>query len=150
MLPIKAVRLQLGELIAADATTLAPPALANIVRLVMAAFAAEENLVVADLTFATFDGSTALAAGLGTQQVGIDPVTLEQIVTIKEPAGGWRFEVTGATNLPQTIFGYALLTDGSAALLAVNQFLEPITLSAIGEEINLGTLKFTIVPQPMA
>lgn len=56
MLPMIAVRLQLGVLLAADPTTLAPAVDANKVALISAAFAATENLVVADLTLAAGHG----------------------------------------------------------------------------------------------
>jgi hypothetical protein len=150
MLPMKAVRLQLGELLAADATTLAPPALNNKIALVKAAFAVSEDLNAAALTLADFDGSTELSAGLGTQQVGNDPATGEQIITIKEPVGGWRFETTGVTNLPQTIYGFALLDSTLATLIGAALLPAPIALTEIGQEINLGVVQMRFVTQPLA
>lgn len=150
MLPTKAVRKQLGELLAADTGTLAPATLANKVALVMAAFTPEENMVPADLVLATFDGSTALNAGTGTQPCGVDPATGQQIVTIKEPAGGWRWETSGVTHLPQTIYGYALLNNDSSALLGIAVLPAPLTLQEIGQEIQIGNVTMTIVDAPMS
>jgi len=148
VLPMKAVRLKFGSLLAADATTLAPAMDANEVSLISENVALTENLVTADLTFATFTGSDALEAGTGEQQVGIDPQTLQQIITIKEPAGGWRWITTDAVNLPQTIYGYALTKTALGELLGVALFNTPITLTEAGQQINLGTAEITIVPQP--
>jgi len=149
MTPIKAIRESLGALLAADTAWLATVT-ANKISLVMAAFTPSEDLVFADLTLATFDGSTALSAGTGEQQVGNDPLTNEQLVTIKEPAGGWRWETSGVTNLPQTIYGFALSDNTLATLLATALLDTPITLTEAGQEINLGTVRFTVVLEPLA
>lgn len=149
MVPMVDLRLSLGSTLAADAGTLAPPTDANKVALIMEAFTPGENLVVADLTLATFATSTPLLAGTGTQQEGIDPQTGAQIITIKPPAGGWYWETTAGTNLPQTIYGYALLTNDLSTLLAVAALPTPINLTETNQEINLPPLTLTFVQQPM-
>lgn len=149
MLPTKAVRLQLGELLAADATTLAPAMDANQIALVKSAFVPDENALIADFTLADFDGSTPIAGATGTQQVGNDPATGDQIITIKEPAGGWRWESTGVTNLPQTIYGAILMDDGGTTLLGMMLLDTPLTIAEAGQEINLGSVKMTMVLQPI-
>ena len=150
LLPMKAVRLQLGELLAADTTTLAPAADANKIALIKANFTPQENLIVADLTLADFDGSTPLEGATGTQQAGIAPLSGQQVVTIIEPVGGWRWETTGVTNLPQTIYGYALLNDAGTVLLGVAKLPTAIPLTAAGQEINLGAVSLTLLLQPMS
>jgi len=110
----------------------------------------EETLVAADIDLATFDGSTPIDGALGTQQCGVDPATQDQIVTIKEPLGGWRFETTRVTNLPQTIFGMALLSNDLATLLGYERFDVPITLTASGQVINPGVVNMRMVAQPMS
>lgn len=150
MLPVKSVRLQLGELLAADATTLAPATNANKVALIASPFTPSENLVIGDLTLATFTGSTPLAGATGTQQVGVSPSTGDQIITIKDPAGGYRWECTATPTAPETIYGFALMDNAGAVLLAVEAFDTPITISASGEEINLGTVKMTMVADPLS
>lgn len=147
---MKALRLQVGELLGADDTTLAPAANANEIGLLMADFADDDTLVVGDLTFATFDGYDEISAGVGAQFVGLDPLTQEQIITIKPPVGGWRWEATGATGLPMTIYGCALCTKDKAALLAVYRFPEPITLTETGSEVSLGPLGFRVVLEPLS
>lgn len=150
MLPMKPVRLRLGTLLAADATTLAPAADNNTVLLIMSDFTPNEDLVPADLTPATFDGSAGLLAELGAQQVGLDPTTGDQIVTIEEPVGGWRWITTGLTNLPQTIFGYGLYNEALDTLLGVTKLDTPITLQGVGEEINLGAIQLRFVLEPIS
>lgn len=150
MLPVKSVRLQLGELLAADDTTLAPATDANKVALIASPFTPSENLVIGDLTLATFTGSTPLAGATGTQQVGVNPATGDQIITIKDPAGGYRWECSATPTAPETIYGFALMDNAGAVLLAVEAFDTPITISASGEEINLGTVKMTMVADPLS
>lgn len=149
MLPMRALRLALGELLAADVATLAP-VVGNKIALIAANFDPGEDLVVGDLTLATFDGSTPLVLGSGVQPVGIDPATEDQRITMKDPAGGLRWEVTGTTDLPQNIFGFAMLDTTLADLLAVEAFDLPITLTEVGQEIVIGTARFTLVAQPMS
>jgi hypothetical protein len=149
MLATKPVRLQIGELLAADPTTLAPVANANKVVLIKSAFTPNELLTPADLTPADFDGSTAKLAAVGTQQAGLDPATGDQVITIVEPVGSWRWETTGTTNLPQTIYGYGLYDNTLATLLGIALLPAPLTLQIVGQQINLGTVAMTVVAQPL-
>jgi hypothetical protein len=149
MLPMKSLRLSLGTALA-TAAPLKQATNANVIRLIAAPFTPSEDLVVGDLTFATFTGSTGLDAELGDQDSGVDPLSGEQRVTIVEPVGGWRWETADAVNLPETIYGFALLTNASAALLAVQAFPSPIALTEAGQEINIGKADLTIVLSPMS
>ena len=149
MLPMIALRKALGELLAADVPTLAP-ATANKIILIKDNFALEETLVAGDLTEADFDGYAAIAGATGAQQCGIDPNTGDQIVTIKPPAGGYRWETTGITHLPETIYGFALVDTTKATLLAATLFDTPITLTESGQEITLPSVDMTIVAQPIS
>jgi hypothetical protein len=149
MLPMKAIRLELGTLLAADVATLAPVA-ANKIALIMAPFSLNENLAITDLTLATFATSTPIAGAAGAQAVGVDPATLDQVITIKVPAGGYRWVVTALTNLPQTIYGWALIDTAGATLIAVGQFPTPYLLQDVGQEIDLGNVTIQFVQQPMS
>jgi len=150
MLPMQTVRLQLGELLAADPTTLAPAANANEIALVSAAFTPSENMVIGDLTLASFVGSTPIVGATGAQQAGIDPVTSEQVITILAPAGGWRWECTTAPGTPQTVYGFALTTHLGAVLLAVALLPTPVVISAVGDFVDLGAITMRIVLQPIS
>jgi len=150
MLPVKALRLSLGETLAADPATLAPVALGNKIALVANAFTEDENLDIPDFTLATFTGSAPKVLGTGTQPVGLDPATGEQIITMLEPAGGLRWECTATPATPENIFGFILMDNAGAVLLAMHAFPTPITISEAGQEINLGAATLILVLQPMS
>lgn len=136
MIPTLAIRNAAMDLLAADAATMAPPANANKMALVKAAITPSEDLEFADLTLADFDGSTPISAGLGTQPTALDPSTTDSVMDVKVPAGGFRWETTGVTNLPQTIFGYVLLDNGLTTLLAAAAFDTPVVLTAVGQRVE--------------
>lgn len=138
MIPTRAIREKAMQLLAADTATLAPAVNANKMALVMAAFAPSEETVIGDLTLATFDGSTPKDCGVGTQPEGLDPTTGDSVVTLLAPAGGWRWETTGVTNLPQTIFGFALFDNALAVYLGSALLPAPITLTAANQVVSLG------------
>lgn len=150
MLPTRTVRQRIGTLLAADASSLAPATDANKIALVQNDFTPNQDLVAANLDLADFDGSTPIAGATGAQQTGLDPVTGQQIITIKDPAGGYRWITTGVTNLPQTIYGFALLSNDLSTLIAMEKLTEPVTLTASGQVINLGSANMTIVSQPVS
>jgi hypothetical protein len=139
-----ALREKLMQLLAADTATLAQAADNNLVALIMAPFTPAEGLAIGDLTFADFDGSTPIEVELGTQPEGIAPGTTDSIITISPPAGGWRWETTGLTNLPQTIYGFALVNNGSTVLFGSQAFSTPIDLNAINQVIQLDSVTFTL------
>lgn len=150
LLPMQAVRLQLGALLAADTTTLAPAVSANKIALINAAFTPTENMTIGSLSFATFTGSSPKVGAAGTQGVGIDPATGEQLITILAPAGGWRFVCTVAPATPETIFGFALTDNAGAVLLGVELLPNPITIAVVNDEIDLGAVAMTFVLQPLS
>jgi len=150
MLPVLAVRLEVGTLLADDGGLIAPPTNANEMALIAAPFTPDENLVIGDLTLATFTGSTPISCVAGTQESGIDPITGQQVVTIKPPAGGFRWACTAGTGLPQTIYGFALLSHSGAALVAMQAFDTPITITDVGDQIDIGKATITIVLSPLS
>lgn len=145
-----ALRQAMAILLAADTATLAQAANENIIALVKAAFNPSEDTIAADLTLADFDGSTPLDCALGTQPSGLDPNTNDVIISLEPAAGTFRFETTGVTNLPQTIYGFALLNAAGTTLWACEAFDDPITLTAVNqvielEEVNLRQLANTLI-----
>lgn len=150
MLPQKPVRLQLGALLAADPTTLAPVGTANVIALIMAPFALSETTPLASLTFATFTGSTPIAGETGAQLVATDPITFNQIITLKAPIGGFRFVTGDLVNLPQTIYGFALLDNAMANLFALAAFNPPIPLVSAGQQISVDDVTLTLVQLPIS
>lgn len=150
MLPMKSLRLALGTLLAAQASTLAPVADANVMALVKAPFNLDENLLPGDLILADFTGSDPIEGATGAQTTGIDPVTLAQVIEIKPPLGGYRWETTNTDNLPQTIYGYALFNNDLSALLAVALLPDPITLQDTDQFIDVDSATLTFVQQPIS
>lgn len=146
---MKAIRLALGDLLAADPATLAPATDANKIALIAAPFAATEDLVIGDLTFATFTGSAPKAGATGDQQSGIDPPTGDQVITILAPAGGYRFECTVAPGAPETIYGWALTDNAGTTLLAVGTLTSPVAIAAVSDFIDLGAVTMTFVLAPL-
>jgi len=139
MVPIAALRLAALELLGADSATLNPGVGDEVeIMLVQNDFAPAESIILADVTLANFDGSTAISAGAGAQPVLADPGTNDAIMDIKMPAGGYRWETTGMTHLPQTIYGYVLLDSAHTVVYAAQRFVSPITLTAINQRIDIG------------
>jgi hypothetical protein len=147
---MKDLRESIAEAFAADTNFLAVAINGNKVHLLDADFLEDENLVLANVSLASFTGSTGLVATAGVQQAGVDPTTREQLVTLVEPAGGWRWENTADEVNPISIYGYALLDNAEAVLLAVKRFALPINIQFIGDEINIGAATFRFVLQPAA
>ena len=149
MLPVKDMRLALGDLLAASVPWLAPVA-ANKIALIAAPFVMDENTVIGDLTLATFTGSTPKAGAAGAQQVGVDPATGDQVITNLAPAGGWRWECTVAPATEETIYGYALLDNAAAVLLGIQSLSTPIAIADVGDFVDLGAVEIRFVLQPMS
>lgn len=151
MLPMEPVRLQLGVLLAADPTTLAPVALANKVALVVNNFTSGENLVPGDLTLGSTNGLGPIDCAVGAQEIAIDAVSGDQQVTlIPGAAPGFRWVTSGGFAGPITIYGYALLDNAGATLLGVQKLATPITVQAAGFSIDLDPITFTFVTQPVS
>lgn len=149
MLPVLDLRIALGTLLAADVATLAPVA-ANKIALISASFVPSENLLIGGVTLASFTGSAPKAGVAGTQGVGFDPVTREQIITILAPVGGWRFVCTAAPVSPETIWGYGLTDNAGAVLIGTALLPTPLTITNVGDEVLLGDIVIRIVSQPMS
>lgn len=150
MLPMKNVRLQLGTLLAADATTLAPATNANKIALVTAPFALSENLTAGALTLGTSNGLTPIAGVTGAQSVGLDPLTQQQIIQILSPAGGWKWLTSGSFSGAITVYGYALLDTTLANLIAAALLPTPINVDAAGYIIDIDPVEMVFVLQPVS
>jgi hypothetical protein len=143
MIPTRMIRNETMALLAADAATLAPAALANGVKLSKTNFAPSENSAVADFTEADFLGYAPIAVGLGAQIEGLDPTTLDSLIFIKGPAGGFKWISTGPWITNQTVYGYYLVDSTGLILFGCGLFPTPILLTAAGQiiEINEPSLR---------
>lgn len=129
------------SLLAADTAGLAN-ATANKVSLVVSSFVPSQTLDLDALTLASFTGSTALAAGTGTQQVFLDPVTNQWQIQIKEPAGGWNWICSVTPDPVQTVYGWVLTNGAIDTLLASGVLTSPIPISVAGQGLSLPYLRF--------
>lgn len=151
MLPMVAVRLQLGALLAADATTLAPASDANMIALIIAPFSLSENLVVGDLTLATANGLAPIAGATGAQEVALDPTTNQQLITLKPGASsGWRWVTSGGLSVPITVYGIALTDNAGTTLLGAGLLPAPVTVAADGYQIDVDPVQMTLVLNPIS
>ena len=148
--PTNTILADLPALLAADTTTLAPATLACKLMLSQQTFTPNPALVVGDLLEATFDGYAALTGAVGTQLSGQDPTSGNYFTEMKIPVGGWRFATTGVTHLPQTIFGFALVDNAKAVIYGSALFPQPITLNAIGQVIEVDSLRFVFNPNAIS
>jgi hypothetical protein len=145
MTPTQLILQAIVDLLAADPTTLAPPANANHVHLAMAPFTPSPNVVIGSFTEATFTGYTPKNVGVGAQQDFYDPVTGLKTIQLLEPAGGWHWQTTGTTNLPQTIYGYYVTDNTDAVVLGCALLDSPVLLTDAGQSVDVGYLRFNFL-----
>jgi len=150
MLPMQAVRLRLGALLAADTMSLAP-VLANKLAVIVAPFTEAETLQYSDLTLASTNGLSPIALATGSQEVAIDPVSQAQILTLVPGAGtGFRWVTSGTFPPSITVYGFALIDNAGATLLGVVTLATPIVLSATGYQVEADPQMMTFVLQPLS
>jgi hypothetical protein len=136
---------RLAELLANDTTTLAPAALAVHVHLANNAFTPGPTLTVADFVEATFDGYAPLDAEVGPQQDFFDPATGNRVVQLVEPLAGWHWVTTGVTDLPQDITGYYVTDNTDAVLYGCFRFGANVPLTASGQSVDIGNVRFSFL-----
>lgn len=151
MLPVKAIRLTIGEDMAANTTYWSMGAGNEFeVYLVTNAFTPDENLTTADFTLATFTGFAAIKGEDGDQLAGTDPLTGEQIMTLITPLGGWHWECTAAPGTPETITGFIVTEKATGDLQAMQLLDNPIVIEFVGDTVDLGTITIRFVARPMS
>lgn len=149
MQPTQAMIDSVAALIAADTALLAAAAVKN-VNLVIAPFTPAPTTAFGDLTIADFTGSAAKTAAAGAQQAYLDPITGEWVVQLVEPVGGWHWEATALTNLPQTVHGFVVTNDDDTETLGSQLLDTPITINAVGQGLNLGQIQFRLPVSPLS
>jgi len=144
MLPTLTLLERMADLIGADTVTLAAPTTFVEIHLSQTAFTPTPTLVIGDLTPPTFDGYAPLSAGSAATQVFVDPATGDIMIQMMEPLGGWNFQTTGTTDLPQTIYGFAL-TDTAGAVVHGSQLLDtPVVIDGTGQGFNIPNINFRL------
>jgi hypothetical protein len=146
--PSNALLNELQTILAADVGSLAA-ATALKVHLAQAAFTPSPSLALGTLTEATFTGYSSLLATTGTQQTFNDPTSGNRIIQLKEPAGGWHWQATAGTGLPQTMFGWYLTDNGVSILWGSALFNPTVTLVNSGDGVDIGQVRFGLVPSAL-
>jgi hypothetical protein len=123
-------------LLGSDTITLALAANLK-VGLVKGSFTPGATLVYADVTLATFTGSTPLIPTPGTQPESVDPDNGDAIIDLVAPAGGWRWECTVDPSPAEQITGFIVYTTVGPTLYAAELLPDPITISAANQAIVL-------------
>ncbi len=96
--------------------------------------------LLGDLTLADFDGYAAKNLAEGVGLVGVDPLSLNREVVVKQAAGGLIWTLSGVTNLPQTIFGFAIVNKDADTLYAAERFENPLELIDGSEIVTVDKL----------
>jgi len=106
----------------------------------------EIGLLLGDIELADFTpvGDLQITQS-AVPNASVDPETGDPMLTVVPPVGGWYWETADAVNLPQLIYGYAVINAAGDTLVAVTDPLpDPITLEAAGESLNAGILTFRL------
>lgn len=146
MLACDALLDALQTFLATEASLLAPLADPVVIHLAKAAFTPSMSMLPGDFIEADFDGYLPLEGVVGAQLAFLDPATLRRVVQLKDPAGGWHWESTGVTNLPQDIFGYWLSSNDGLTVYASQLLDTPVTISGSGQGLDVGLSRFTFLP----
>jgi len=149
MQPTQTLLSTLAELLAGDVAYLAAAA-AKHVHWIKDVFTPDLTTDFTALVEADFDGYVALNAAAGAQQAFTDPITGQRVVQLIEPLGGWHSETTGVTNLPQTIYGYAVTDLADAVTLGSALLDTPVTLSGVGEAVDVSNIRLTFDVAPLS
>jgi len=144
MIPTQAFIDSIGTLLAADPAGFADPTTFLKVALAKAAFTPGAGLELTDLTVADFGGYAALHAANATPHLYTDPLTGEQLIVASDPTGGWHWQASSDTNLPQTIYGYYVTDHSGANLLGSGLLDTPVPLAAVGDGLDIGSIGIRI------
>jgi len=149
MQPSLAIINSLAELLAEDTAFLADAAVKN-AHLMLAPFTPSPSYAFDSGDEATFDGYAVKTAAAGAQQFFTDALTGERVTQMIEPAGGWHWQTTGLTNLPQTIYGVVLTNDDDTVTHGSMLFDTPVELTGVGDAIDVDQLRFTFAAAPLS
>ena len=112
--------------------------------LIKAPFTPSPDLLLTAVVEADFDGYLQTKATNGDKLVSADPENGDARIDLQPAAADRFWVVTGNTNLPQTIYGYAVIHTATASLLGSELFPSPVTLTASGQSIFLPRAGFRV------
>lgn len=125
-------------------------------RLILVEFDPALDKTFLDADEANFDGYAAGGGVIGAavRATSNDPATNDRLIVIPPATNGNRWETTGATHLPQVIYGYALSSDSiglaTADIMYMDLLPEPVELSAIDQEVDVPLVRLRVNPAAVA
>lgn len=138
MIPTQAIVERPFILLSDDTVTFDPGDPPNL-RLIKAPFTPGPNIERADLVDADFDGATFVQLDPTLIAESLDPATNDVMLSMPAGATPYRWETATDLNLPQTIYGSAMIKDNNTDVIACELFDTPITLTAPNQVIMLPT-----------
>jgi len=92
-----------------------------------------------DFEEADFDGYTEKGWSSDDWNYGVDPVSGNQILEPKPTGASAVWEVTGETDIPQTVYGFYLTDNAGTTLIGARRFNTPVVLTgpATGKVVRL-------------
>ncbi len=75
---------------------------------------------------------------------GVDPATGDRILSLRPPAGGFRFVVGDDTLTPHTVYGWVWVDNTKATVRAAALLDAPVTLDTIGQEVVIDNVEVII------
>ncbi len=144
MVPSRGFLASIATVVGAAAGYLAELTPFVLVTLIKASFTPGLDLDPATVTPADFTGSAAKHAASASTQVYLDSTTGEYIMQVNEPAGGWHWQATNTTNLPQVIYGYMVTSADGSTLIGSELFDEPKSVGLVGHGVDIGRVRFRL------
>lgn len=98
---------------------------------------------------ANFTGYAFKTLTAATRPTANDPATGDRLLTITPPVGGFVWETTGTTNLPQTIYGYYVGADTigiGGTLLGAALLDAPVVLTATDQQVQIPDPQLRVNP----
>lgn len=142
MIMARSVSAGMASYLAADVGTLAPVADPIKIGLITELFVPSCDLLIADVTISALPGLAPIAGVVGPQHESLDPVTGENIVEVKEPLGGFRWETPGDFVGIVTVYGYALTNNAGTILYGTQLVNPPLALIAPNQALSAGPFQF--------
>lgn len=110
----------------------------NLIILIQVDFNPLANPLIGSLTEATFDGYAARAILADGVPQSNDPATGDSLLDLPPNATSYLWETSGVTNLPQTIFGYAVVNSTKATLYGSGLMPNgPVILTAVNQSVQI-------------
>lgn len=137
MIPTYSLFQRLFVLLGADSTTLSQTTNLTKVILFKNEVTVNMNTILGDLTEADFDGYAARDIAANAWPQSVDPATGDSMLDARPDSTPFLWETTGVTDLPQTIYGWAVVDSTGATLYCAQNLIPPVVLSAVNQSVTI-------------